>query len=183
MSIRIAVSHVAAGLVACLAVAASGEALAQANVLKECGSQYQKAKADNALNGQGWQDFLKACRTRIEPAKADPAKGAEPVKAAEPAKAPEPVKAAEPAKPAEPVKAAEPAPAANPLKPAAAAPAATAPAAAKPASEGRVAAQSRQKKCGAEWKAQKADLRKSDPKITWPKYWSACNTRLKAAGE
>ena len=38
----------------------------------------------------------------------------------------------------------------------------------------------RQKKCGAEWKAAKADG-KVEKGMTWPKYWSACNKRLKAA--
>ena len=75
MSIRLAISTAAAGVFALgLAVAIPGEALAQANVLKECGSQYQAAKAANQLNGQSWQEYLKACRARIaEPAAAPPA--------------------------------------------------------------------------------------------------------------
>lgn len=39
----------------------------------------------------------------------------------------------------------------------------------------------RQKKCGAEWKAAKK-AGKIEKGMTWPKYWSACNKRLKAAG-
>lgn len=39
----------------------------------------------------------------------------------------------------------------------------------------------RQKKCGAEWKADKA-AGKIEKEMTWPKYWSACNKRLKAGG-
>ena len=39
----------------------------------------------------------------------------------------------------------------------------------------------RQKKCGAEWKAAKA-AGKVEKGVTWPKYWSACNKRLKAGG-
>ncbi len=39
----------------------------------------------------------------------------------------------------------------------------------------------RQKKCGAEWKADKA-AGKIEKGMTWPKYWSACNKRLKAGG-
>ncbi len=39
----------------------------------------------------------------------------------------------------------------------------------------------RQKKCGAEWKAAKA-AGKIEKGQTWPKYWSACNKRLKTAG-
>ena len=38
----------------------------------------------------------------------------------------------------------------------------------------------RQKKCGAEWKDAKA-AGKIDKGMTWPKYWSACNKRLKEA--
>jgi len=69
MGIRIAVTRVAAGLVvAGFGSMASGPALAQANLLKECGTQYQAAKAANELGGQGWQDFLKACRTRLKEA-------------------------------------------------------------------------------------------------------------------
>lgn len=175
MVIRLAVSHAAAGIfAACLGIAVSGEALAQQpNVLKECGSQYQAAKAANALNGQSWQDFLKACRARLS-------EQAAPAEAAPAAEAPK----------AESPKAAEPAPAAAPSKPAAAPEAAPAPveakpavAPAKPAKEPAGAMRARQKKCGAEWKAQKADLLKKDPKLKWPKYWSACNKRLKEAGE
>jgi Ni/Co efflux regulator RcnB len=58
--------------------------------------------------------------------------------------------------------------------------------AAKPAkakkapSAGQLAARERQKKCGAEWKEAKA-AGKVEKGMTWPKYWSACNKRLKAA--
>jgi len=51
----------------------------------------------------------------------------------------------------------------------------------KPPSGGLAAARERQKKCGAEWKeAKKAG--KVEKGMTWPKYWSACNKRLKSAG-
>ncbi|MGA9824886.1 MAG: hypothetical protein WBQ53_08640, partial [Methylocystis sp.] len=74
MSIRLAISTAAAGVFALgLAVAIPGEALAQANVLKECGSQYQATKAANQLNGQSWQEYLKACRARIAEPTAAPA--------------------------------------------------------------------------------------------------------------
>ncbi len=46
---------------------------------------------------------------------------------------------------------------------------------------GQLAARARQKKCAAEWKAQKA-AGKIESGMTWPKYWSACNKRLKAGG-
>ena len=50
---------------------------------------------------------------------------------------------------------------------------------AKPVSSGQAAMHERQVKCGAEWKAAKA-AGKIEKAMTWPKYWSACNTRLKA---
>ena len=53
--------------------------------------------------------------------------------------------------------------------------------AAKPASPGVTAMRERQKKCGAEWRETKA-AGKVEKGMTWPKYWSACNKRLKAAG-
>lgn len=46
------------------------------------------------------------------------------------------------------------------------------------ASAGRRAVRERQKQCGAEWKEARA-AGKIEKGMTWPKYWSACNTRLK----
>jgi hypothetical protein len=54
------------------------------------------------------------------------------------------------------------------------------PAAKKPLTAGQKAAQERQKKCAAEWKDAKA-AGKIEKGTTWPKYWSACNKRLKSA--
>jgi hypothetical protein len=51
----------------------------------------------------------------------------------------------------------------------------------KPPTAGQLAARARQKKCAAEWKQAKA-AGKIEKGMTWPKYWSACNKRLKAAG-
>jgi len=51
----------------------------------------------------------------------------------------------------------------------------------KPPSGGLAAARERQKKCGAEWKEAKKE-KKVEKGMTWPKYWSACNKRLKSAG-
>jgi len=51
----------------------------------------------------------------------------------------------------------------------------------KPPSAGQKAMRERQRKCGAEWKAAKA-AGKVEKGMTWPKYWSACNKRLKSAG-
>jgi hypothetical protein len=45
--------------------------------------------------------------------------------------------------------------------------------------EGQKSARERQRQCGQEWKdAKKAG--KVDKGMTWPKFWSACNTRLKS---
>ena len=42
----------------------------------------------------------------------------------------------------------------------------------------KTSAASRQKECGAEWKADKA-AGKVEKGMTWPKYWSACSKRKK----
>jgi len=51
----------------------------------------------------------------------------------------------------------------------------------KPLTPEQRAARERLKKCGAEWKEAKA-AGKIEKGMKWPKYWSACNKRLKAAG-
>ena len=68
-----------------------------------------------------------------------------------------------------------------------AAPAAT-PVAAAPAAKtaskptnGRQAEYARERACGQDWKAEKA-AGKVPAGMTWPKYWSECNKRKKAAG-
>jgi len=44
--------------------------------------------------------------------------------------------------------------------------------------QGQKSARERQRQCGREWRdAKKAG--KVEKGMTWPKYWSACNTRLK----
>jgi len=50
----------------------------------------------------------------------------------------------------------------------------------KEPSAGQLAARERQKKCGVEWKEAKA-ANKVEKDTTWPKFWSACNKRLKSA--
>jgi hypothetical protein len=42
----------------------------------------------------------------------------------------------------------------------------------------QIAARERMTKCSAEWKQAKAGG-KIEPGMKWPKFWSACNTRLK----
>jgi Ni/Co efflux regulator RcnB len=51
----------------------------------------------------------------------------------------------------------------------------------KPPTAGQLAARERMKKCAAEWKEAKA-AGKVEKGMKWPKYWSACNKRLKTAG-
>jgi hypothetical protein len=45
---------------------------------------------------------------------------------------------------------------------------------------GQTAARERMKKCGAEWKDAKA-AGKVEKGMTWSKYWSDCNKRLKSS--
>ncbi len=164
-----------------ISFAGTGSALAQASIMKQCGDEWKAAKAANTVPaGQTWPKFLSECRTKTAasaPAAATPATAAP---AAPPVIAPA-KPAAAPVATAPAVTAPAVTAPANPLKPAAA-PAATAPAATAPATGGRAAETSRQKQCGAEWRANKADLIKQGY-ATWPKYWSACNTRMKAAGQ
>ena len=49
----------------------------------------------------------------------------------------------------------------------------------RPLTPGQIAARERQKKCAAEWHEAK-DAKKIPEGMTWPKFWSACNKRLKA---
>lgn len=139
-------------------VCGAASANAQADVMKACGAEWQKLKADGKVQpGQTWKSYLADCR-KAKAATAD-----------EDATPPEPTKAA-------------PAPAtAAPAKPAA--PAAAAPAAGeKPLTPGQLAARERIKKCGAEWTAAK-EAGKIKAGQKWPQYWSDCNKRLKAAGQ
>jgi hypothetical protein len=51
------------------------------------------------------------------------------------------------------------------------------PAAKREPTPGQLAARERQNQCGVEWKEAKAAGKTKG--TTWPKYWSACNKRLK----
>jgi hypothetical protein len=88
----------------------TGAASAQ-SVMKQCGDEWKAAKANNATNGQTWQEFLKGCRAQKASASAPAA-----APAAAPAPAPAPAAAPPPPAPA-PVQASLPKPA--PLGPAA----------------------------------------------------------------
>jgi hypothetical protein len=50
----------------------------------------------------------------------------------------------------------------------------------KPPTPGQLAARERLRKCAAEWKEAKA-AGKIETGMKWPKFWSACNKRLKSA--
>src|SRR5271166_1309178 len=84
----ISVKIAAAAFVAAMAVglAATDGAHAQ-SIMRQCGDEWKAAKANNATNGQTWQEFLKDCRARH--AAAAPAPAATPAAAA-PAAAPAP---------------------------------------------------------------------------------------------
>ncbi|MBV1701510.1 MAG: hypothetical protein KGQ46_06780 [Hyphomicrobiales bacterium] len=134
-----------------------------ASVMQQCSAKYQAAKSANALGGATWRTFLAQCRKDVS---ATPAAAPVAAPAAAPVAAPAP-------KPLIPIFApkAAPAPAPAPV------------AGAKPVTPGRAAETSRIRACGAQWKANKAQLVAATPGLTWPKYWSACNKQMKAAGQ
>jgi hypothetical protein len=57
---------------AAMGLTATGAARAE-SVMKDCGAEWQAAKAANTTGGQTWQEFLKGCRTRHAGAAAAPA--------------------------------------------------------------------------------------------------------------
>lgn len=166
MSIRIAAAALAVTLGA--AFAPTG-ATAQANVMKDCGAEYQTAKAANSLGGKKWNEFLSECRTRK--AAATPAAATTP--------APTTASPAPTAAPATPPTGNAPTAGVSPTSKVPSAATETKPA----ATGGRAAMLERQKACGVEWKAQKVELRKTNPALKWPQFWSDCNKRLKAAAK
>lgn len=169
MMIRnIAIAAGAAGLA--WAIGLAGTTSANALTMQECSAKYQDAKKAGTLGTQTWNQFRAAnCGTTAAPAAA-PAPAA-------PAPAPVTPAAAPPA-PA-PV-----APAPAPVAPAAPAPATTtatpAPTNVNIAGPGREAATARERQCGAEWRANTEALKAQYG--SWPKYWSACNKRIKTTG-
>jgi hypothetical protein len=130
----------------------------QSAIMKQCGEKWSAAKAANQVPaGMTWPKFLGQCRAETQPAAAT---------------APAPVAPAPAVVPAKPVPTVAP-------KPVAPKPAPTT--ASAPATGGMAGQQARIKQCGAEWRANKATL--SAQYASWPKYWSACDARLKAAGQ
>lgn len=148
---------VVAAVTILVASSPSGAGAAE-SVMVQCGREYQAARSAGTLDGADWNAYRVACAERV---KAGPA-------ASVPAP---PVATARPAAPAS-----APATAVAPM-------ASTLMQTATPAPKpGMAAMHARQKQCGAEWTAGKATLVAQAPGLTWPKYWSQCNTRIKATG-
>ncbi len=155
--------------------------------LKECSVAWKAVKAAGTVPaGMKWKEFV-AAKCQV------PGAAAAPVAPAPKMAAPV-APAAKMAAPVAPVVPAAPAAAATKMAaPAAkmAAPAATAAAPAagevldkngKPMTPGRAAMVTRERACGVKWKAAKA-AGTLPAGQTWPQFWSACNTELKAAGQ
>jgi hypothetical protein len=148
------------------------------SVQKQCADQWKAAKAAGTVPAdQKRADYLKECRARMA-AQGGGATAAPAAPMASPAAAP-----ANPLKPAPSAPAAEAAK--TPAAPAGATVAApaTGEKAKKPMSPGMAAFHEREKKCGEEWRTNTDQIKAQTPGITWPKYLSACNKRLKAAGQ
>ena len=141
--------------VAALVFAGAVATPSQAATMKECAAQWQDAKKNNTTGGKAYRDFSKECMAKD--AGASPAATTDTKPAA--------------TKPAD-------------TKATTAKPDDSKAADGKPASKmspGRQAMVERERACGAEWKADK-EAGKIEKGLTWPKYWSACNTKKKAAG-
>jgi hypothetical protein len=153
MTIRYTALCAAAVLAALALQGTSAHALS----MTECSAKYKAAKDAGTLNGMKWNDFRKAqCASDA---------AAAPTTASAPAPAPAPA----------------PVPAPKPTV--ASAPAATPSTAdAKPASAGRQAMYTRERACGAEWKAAKANGTRPAG-MKWPQFWHECDVRMKAAGK
>jgi hypothetical protein len=126
---------------------------AEAKSMKECAAQWKEMKAANQTNGMKYRDFSKQCMSGGE----TPAAETPPPKAETPPKTE-----------------AKPMPAPKPAPTAAGEPA-------KPATGGRAAMIARERACGAEWKAKKADGTRP-PGMKWPQFWHECDQRKKAEG-
>lgn len=138
-------------------------------VIQQCGQQYQAAKAAGTLNGMTWNQFRSDCSAKLK---------AQPAAASAPAAATPAATATAPANPLNPT------PAVAPAAPAPASTATTASSGTKPTvSAGRAAFVVRERECGTEWRANKVSLVAQTPGLTWPKYLSQCNARLKALGQ
>lgn len=149
----------AAKSVAPAAPAATTVATPSGSFMQNCSTAWKDLKAKNAVPaGMAWKDFVAA---KCVVAGAAPAPVTPVVMKKKPAAAtmdPTPV---------------EPADTANtdPLK--------TVDKNGKAFTQGQMAAHQRARDCGAKWRANKPTFQAQYG--TWPKYWSACNTEMKAA--
>lgn len=140
------------------------DSFAANNDMKVCGEQWQAMKtAGTVAQGQTWKSFLKECRGRSAASGTTQAPAAA-SQTANSAPAPATSKRS---------KKTEASIASTATKPAAPA--------AKSTTAGALAEHSRIKACGAEWRAAKA-AKTVQAGETWPKYWKACDARMKAAG-
>lgn len=172
----------AAAVATVAALAGSAPVYAQAAVMKECGAEYQAAKTAGSLNGQSWTGYLADCRVRKANAAAPVAPAPAPIVVAPVAPKPPVAAAPAPAPVAPPIAKVTPPAAPAPLPPLVATPAPGA-APATPVAPGKTAEVSRERQCGAYWRANKVALVAQTPGLKWPQYWSKCNTELKAAGK
>ena len=170
MLTRIAGAAAAASFSLMLALASP--AVAQQNIMKDCGAEYQAAKAANTLAGKDWNAYLTECRVRhaAQPT-AQPA-------AQTPAHTPAPHAAQPAAQPATSAKAA-PAPAAK-TAPGDAGPAVF-PRAVDPKYAKEPQSKQHMKTCVDQYKANKAS--NANGGMRWIErgggYWSECSKRLK----
>lgn len=145
-------------------------------------SAESKACSDQAtakgLHGADRETFRSQCMKRAAPAVA----AAMPMKPAAIAPAATATAATASAKvaPAKVVPAAMPAAVAKPAPATRVATTTTTTTGQKPRTPGQLASENRMRACGEQWRAAKA-ANKVPAGQTWPQYWSACNTRLKAA--
>lgn len=155
------------------ALAGSTGAFAQAAVMKECGAEWQAAKAANQTQGKTWNEFLAGCRLRHQ----QPANAATP---APPAQAAQPA-AAQPTNPLQP-RVVRPAPAPAPTTAApVVAGAAVFPGAVDPQYSSLSAGRQRMKTCAMQYQANKTN--NGNGGMKWIEkgggYWSMCNKKLK----
>ncbi len=143
------------------AAAATTVATPSGSFMQNCSAAWKDLKAKNAVPaGMAWKDFVAAkC---VVAGAAAPAVTPVSVK-----KKPAAVDTTMDATPAEPTDAAN----TEPLK--------TVDKNGKAFTPGQMAAHQRARDCGAKWRANKPAF--SAQYGTWPKYWSACNTEMKAA--
>lgn len=154
---------------------------AQAMVLKACGARYRAAKDAGELGSRGWIEFLKDCRaggadTSLVSARAAAPASVPNVIGSSPAVTPSPADppsvSAAIASPPTAAEVANPAPSDTSQAPTS-----------KHVSRSLETEKFRQKKCAAQWKAQKVELKKADPTLNWSRYRSECDKRLKVSGQ